>query len=421
MSEENNPFADKGMNCANCVFFEGGGGCEILNIEVEPMGVCKFWIIPEKNLSDDMTKHETHDQLTHGSWAGEGSSSIASRIRNNLSRYQIQATYGDNYDEGKQAKRNSPRTGQQSYDNYKRQRDKWLDESRKFPDRSMQAENYAGLLAEAQGFMDGFDGKRPIVPIRRMMFSEPFSYEPSGVLKHGEHDQASHGSWAAGSKGKYSAEATKVASQVANKVAEFEPDITSKIKNIAEQVGGTMQGLQHRLKTEESLARKIEADAKDYDGDYEKAGQKVSDAVRYTMTLDSDNYTSGVTKTLDSLRDEGLQVSRVKNFWQKGDDYQGINAKVKHPAGFEFELQFHTPQSLEMKERVHGLYEERRTSSDPKRQYKLYSRTARLVNRLVAPAGILAVGELASNPLILGGKAILIKALSKFFGRNLNV
>jgi hypothetical protein len=50
MSEENNPFASKGINCANCVFFEGGGGCEILNIEVEPMGACKFWIIPEKIL-----------------------------------------------------------------------------------------------------------------------------------------------------------------------------------------------------------------------------------------------------------------------------------------------------------------------------------------------------------------------------------
>lgn len=199
MSEENNPFADKGMNCANCVFFEGGGGCEILNIEVEPMGVCKFWIIPEKNLSMEMEKHETHDQLSHGSWAGEGGSSIASRIRNNLSRYQIQATYGANYDEGKQVKASSPRTGKQSYDNYRNQRDKWLKEIADFPDRSIQAENYAGLLAEAQGFMDGFDGKRPIVNIRRMTFTDtPFQYEPSGVFKHGTHDQGSHGSWAKG-------------------------------------------------------------------------------------------------------------------------------------------------------------------------------------------------------------------------------
>lgn len=42
-----NVFADQGMNCANCVFFEGGGGCEILAERVEPNGVCKLWIIPE--------------------------------------------------------------------------------------------------------------------------------------------------------------------------------------------------------------------------------------------------------------------------------------------------------------------------------------------------------------------------------------
>lgn len=55
-----NVFADKGMKCANCVFFEGGGGCEILDMAVEPEAVCKLWIIPEdqvkaslKSLSKD--------------------------------------------------------------------------------------------------------------------------------------------------------------------------------------------------------------------------------------------------------------------------------------------------------------------------------------------------------------------------------
>jgi hypothetical protein len=206
MSEENNPFASKGINCANCVFFEGGGGCEILNIEVQPMGACKFWIIPEKNLSDSIVKHEAHDQLSHGSWAGEGAgSSISSRIKNNLSRYQMQESYGQNYDEGKEAKRNAPRTGKQSYDNYKTQRNKWLKEIDEFPDRSFQAESYASLLAEAQGFMDGFDGKRPIVPIGKYSLGAPRQLSTLAdnfptIFKHGTHDQQSHGNWA-GSRG----------------------------------------------------------------------------------------------------------------------------------------------------------------------------------------------------------------------------
>lgn len=49
-----NVFADAGMKCANCVFFEGGGGCEILNQVVEPEAVCKLWIIPAEQVQESM-------------------------------------------------------------------------------------------------------------------------------------------------------------------------------------------------------------------------------------------------------------------------------------------------------------------------------------------------------------------------------
>lgn len=45
---EESPF--EGMNCANCVFFRGGRKCEIVEGEIDPEAVCKFWIIPEKLL-----------------------------------------------------------------------------------------------------------------------------------------------------------------------------------------------------------------------------------------------------------------------------------------------------------------------------------------------------------------------------------
>ena len=51
MAPADNPFAQKGLNCANCVFYEGGGGCEILSMPVEPDGVCKLWIIPDAALT----------------------------------------------------------------------------------------------------------------------------------------------------------------------------------------------------------------------------------------------------------------------------------------------------------------------------------------------------------------------------------
>ena len=43
--------------------------------------------------------------------------------------------------------------------------------------------------------------------------------------------------------------------------------------------------------------------------------------------------------------------------------YRGINTLVRAPDGYVFELQYHTPQSLEIKEINHKLYEEQRLAS----------------------------------------------------------
>jgi len=52
VSAEENPFAADGIRCANCAFFEGGGGCELVSDEVRvaPDAACKFWIIQEQDL-----------------------------------------------------------------------------------------------------------------------------------------------------------------------------------------------------------------------------------------------------------------------------------------------------------------------------------------------------------------------------------
>jgi len=42
-----NPFIKQGMICANCVFFMGGQGCQIVAGKIDPNAICKLWIIPE--------------------------------------------------------------------------------------------------------------------------------------------------------------------------------------------------------------------------------------------------------------------------------------------------------------------------------------------------------------------------------------
>ena len=39
------PFADEGMVCSSCAFFEGGNACEIVDGEILPSAICKRWII----------------------------------------------------------------------------------------------------------------------------------------------------------------------------------------------------------------------------------------------------------------------------------------------------------------------------------------------------------------------------------------
>jgi hypothetical protein len=43
------PWDDEGVICANCVFYQGGA-CQIVNGMIDPEGICKFWVIPEKSL-----------------------------------------------------------------------------------------------------------------------------------------------------------------------------------------------------------------------------------------------------------------------------------------------------------------------------------------------------------------------------------
>ena len=49
---DKNPFIKQGMICANCVFYEGGQGCEIVSGEIEPNAICKLWIIHEKYIQE---------------------------------------------------------------------------------------------------------------------------------------------------------------------------------------------------------------------------------------------------------------------------------------------------------------------------------------------------------------------------------
>jgi len=49
---EVSPFAERGMKCSNCIFFEAGA-CEVVQGSISENGVCKLWVIPEGKMSEE--------------------------------------------------------------------------------------------------------------------------------------------------------------------------------------------------------------------------------------------------------------------------------------------------------------------------------------------------------------------------------
>jgi hypothetical protein len=260
------------------------------------------------------------------------------------------------------------------------------------------------------------------------------------VKKHGDHDQSSHGAWAGGGSGgetdgsssrtalspdkkpsaERSPEAVKQAERLRRDAEAVEPVITGLMEGIAKNINAEFaevdgkSSLTERLKSTDSLARKIDQDAeKDHGGDREKAANAISDAVRYTLNVDESDYTDGVEKTLDTLKETGWKVESVKNFWQAGDPYDGTNIKLSKE-GVKVELQLHTPTSHKIKEvGLHDDYEKYRVSKDNAERRSLWDKmteTAKSIPRPANTAKLLTIGTLVVQTFETAQQAGLIKS-----------
>jgi len=196
---EENPFMSEGLMCANCVFYEGGQGCEIVEGQIDHCALCKFWIIPE-NLLNGMSKHMQgkHDQSTHGDWA-HGSSVSGSdfqAITKILSKKTVRLSYNDGYDSGRELKRtNSNPFAIPAVMKRHEELHGLLDNFRKGSD-SLTNGVYADQIVTDAGFFDALNGSKR--RYRRLLVDPIPQLSTIPLLKHlaGQHDQSTHGSWA---------------------------------------------------------------------------------------------------------------------------------------------------------------------------------------------------------------------------------
>lgn len=164
-----------------------------------------------------------------------------------------------------------------------------------------------------------------------------------------------------------------LAKQLIARASAAEKDVTADMQSL-EDAASRLAGLDCRLKSEDSLARKIESDATGKFLGYEEAASGVSDVLRYTLIASSGQYNAQVRTALQKLEAAGYRVVKFRNAWG-GKFYQGINVQLVSPAGVPVELQLHTPQSFSIKQASHGVYEIRR---DPQSTPEEVQRATRL-------------------------------------------
>ena len=178
-----------------------------------------------------------------------------------------------------------------------------------------------------------------------------------------------------------------------------EPKAVSDIQTLCASNHGEMVGLDFRFKSEGSLLRKMKAESAFFRSPGECA-RNMSDTLRFTVLFPPENYTEDTEDVLSGLNGRGYKT-RVKNYWGRGDAYNGVNVALTTPSGHPCELQFHTEASFLTKEKdVHPIYEAWRTESDPNIKAILGHQMRDIFDMVPRPPGSIGIDELKRQPMV---------------------
>ncbi|MGP3690414.1 hypothetical protein ACTVZO_37935 [Streptomyces sp. IBSNAI002] len=112
-------------------------------------------------------------------------------------------------------------------------------------------------------------------------------------------------------------------------------------ERFADAYGVRLVGLDHAVKTEESLRRKV-AGYQAEGMSEQDALKRIKDAIRYTVQLPDDQYVAGSLRAIGALTALGHEEQGVRNSW-KDSEYRGVNTSWRASGtDTRFEVQFHT-------------------------------------------------------------------------------
>ena len=179
------------------------------------------------------------------------------------------------------------------------------------------------------------------------------------------------------------------AKQIYSDAAKREPAITKDVRSVVHASGATMYGLKHRLKTEESIARKAKS-------------KEIKDAVRYTAILSENDFVNEYRSIRQKMEDRGYTETKCKNYFmqyrQGKVNHKSVQCNYKTPDGYTFEMQFQTKASQRAKDKKVPLYEEARNpKTSTKRKGELVILMRGLADDVNDPQGIYRIKEHGIN------------------------
>ncbi|EPS56758.1 TPA: anti-CBASS protein Acb1 family protein [Clostridium botulinum] len=146
--------------------------------------------------------------------------------------------------------------------------------------------------------------------------------------------------------------------------------ITPVMNDIAKELNSKMYGLEFSVKTASSVEDKI-ARKKKIGFTEKEAIESMGDIVRYTQLCEHDKIANNTLKTIEILTEKGYDVIEIDNkYLDTISDYKGVHINAISPEGQKFELQIHSEESMDVKNKIHPLYEEARNVNTSKERSK---------------------------------------------------
>lgn len=221
--------------------------------------------------------------------------------------------------------------------------------------------------------------------------SELFEY--SSDSEDLEHSGVKGMHWGERNGPPYPLDSAKVAEKIFHDAEIRSKKITDDVESAAKKSGGEMHGLENQLKTKESIERKLNKKISEKGMDVTEAANSIKDAVRYTVIAPTNKFVDMYYDFKAYLSKKGYTETSCDNYFDKFNKgevkHKAIQSNFADKDGYEFEVQFHTPESQDAKDKKLPLYNERReTGISESRAKELEKQMEDLALNVPDPKGV---------------------------------